>query len=360
MTDELAGGADPSGEAQLSDNAPTKTPAVGRDDLAAFAAIQRQLAAVYFTQLEVAKRAIEQTTAIRSTNIFAAHDAIVRSFARSFDFSGIAAAHKSIIDAGALRVAAPEKQWADSLRRAIDFSALHDAFASSAALLSSLETSQALAEFLKQQTDFRERIAESIIFKIPEIDFSHWIEVVRQWLPGNLHDVQDLDGVATVALDEGIPLAWIPRTEIVVALIEADGPKARLRILTERQDDILDDCEAGLASITHEWSVECRNAIRTLRLGFDGPAQSHASNIVDSIVLALPGRGGRDEVAERAQDDFNDLPLQLAAENLTIRPLLRAFTPWWPDSDTTPPNHFARHPTSHAVGHPGSSHRCLL
>ena len=346
MTNEPDGDTDPSGEAQLSDSALPKAPAVGRGDLDAFAAIQRQFAAVDLTALTAALRAINQTTAIRSANSVAAQDAIVRSFARSFDFSGIAAARKSAIDAVALSAAAGEKQWADSLSRAIDLSALHDAVASSAALFSSLETNQVFAEAFKLRTDFLELIAESITFKLPAFD-------LRKWIPGNLHDVQDLAVVAAVALEEGIPLSWIPRTEIVIALIEADGPEERLCILTERRDDVLDDCHAGLNSITHEWSVQCRSAIQALRLGLDGPAQSHASNIVDSVVLALHGRGGRDEAKERAEADFDDLPLQLAAETLTLRPLLRAFTTWWPDSGTTPPVHFARHLTSHAVGHVG-------
>ena len=59
MTDELSGGADPSGETQLSGNAPAKTRAVGRDDLAAFAAAQRQLVAVDFTALTAAQQAIK-------------------------------------------------------------------------------------------------------------------------------------------------------------------------------------------------------------------------------------------------------------------------------------------------------------
>ena len=90
-----------------------------------------------------------------------------------------------------------------------------------------------------------------------------------------------------------------------------------------------------------------------MRFGVEGPAQSHASNIVDSIVLALHGKDGRDQVKHRAQDSLDDLPLQLAAENLTLRPLLRAFTAWRPDSAIPPPDHFARHATSHAVGHVG-------
>jgi hypothetical protein len=88
-------------------------------------------------------------------------------------------------------------------------------------------------------------------------------------------------------------------------------------------------------------------------LDLDGPAQSHASNVIDSVVLALHGKNGRDNAKAPAQAVFDDLPLQLAAENLTLRPLFCAFTTWWPSSGVTPPEHFARHPTAHAAGHAG-------
>lgn len=148
-------------------------------------------------------------------------------------------------------------------------------------------------------------------------------------------------------------MSWVPRSEIVVLLVEAAGPKARIRILTERRSDILDDCEHALDPINHEWAAQCRNAIAAMRAGLDGPAQSHASNIIDSIVLGLHGRNGREHAKKRAQEEFDDLPLQLAAENLTLRPLFRAFTTWYPNTGSDPPDYFARHATSHAVGHSG-------
>ena len=155
--------------------------------------------------------------------------------------------------------------------------------------------------------------------------------------PVNLRDVVALDVVAAVALDEGIPLSWVPRTEIVVLLIEADGPDARGRHPADRRDDILDDCEKALAPIAHEWAVQCRSAIAAMRANLDGPAQSHASNIVDSIVLGLHGKNGRGHAKTRAREHFDDLPLQLAAENLSLRPLFRAFTTWFPNTAIEPP-----------------------
>lgn len=69
--------------------------------------------------------------------------------------------------------------------------------------------------------------------------------------------------------------------------------------------------------------------------------------------MLLLGRQGRDRAKNQAQDDFDDLLLRVISESITIRPLVRAFVNWWPDDGTPPPDHFARHATAHAVGHPG-------
>ena len=124
-------------------------------------------------------------------------------------------------------------------------------------------------------------------------------------------------------------------------------------IISERRDDILDDCEARLDVIAHEWSVQCREAISALRLGLTGPAQSHAANIVDSIILSRFGKRGRAAAKERAAEEFGVQLLRRAAEYLTLLPLARALTAWRPDGDAPPPDHFARHATAHAVGHRG-------
>lgn len=208
-------------------------------------------------------------------------------------------------------------------------------------------------ESLRKQTEVFSRISENISFKIPTIDISGLLADLDNWIPANLRNVAALDVVATIALDEGIPLSWVPRPEIVVLLVEAGGPEARFDILADRRDDILDDCEKALAAIEHEWAVQCRSAVSALRANLDGPAQSHASNIIDSIVLGLHGNNGRSHTRTQAQEDLDDLPLRIVAENLSLRPLFRAFTTWFPNTGIDPPNHFARHPTSHAVGYAG-------
>jgi len=210
---------------------------------------------------------------------------------------------------------------------------------------------------IRENTDALNRFAESFLqiastirLGVQDIDLGRSCNF-DSWIPENLHGLRDLETVFSLTRDEGVPLSWVPRTEIVALLIEADGPDSRREILEEHRDEILDDCESALTSSCHEWATQCRRAITTLRLGLFEPAQSHASNIVDSIVLTLASSECRKRAVELAQRDFDDMPLVLAASYLTLRPLERAFVSWRPGSETPPPAHFARHVTSHAVGH---------
>ena len=176
-------------------------------DLDAYASIQRHLAAVDFTALRAAQRTIERATAFQIPSIIAAQDAVAKSFARSIDFTRLATAHRSLTETSVLQVAAAaQRQWTDSLSSAVDFSALRDAVASSAALSAFSAVNSALTEALQHQTDVLSRVFESINFELPTIDLTQWIDALDRWIPGNLHGVGDLDVVATLALDEGIPL----------------------------------------------------------------------------------------------------------------------------------------------------------
>jgi hypothetical protein len=323
-------------------------------ELDAFASIQRQLAAIDLPAVRAAQRAIAESGAFRLPEVWAAQDLVAKHFAHSVDFSRLTDAYKVISEASAVtNTFAAQQLWADALSKSIHLPALKDALASSAALAAFTNSNQVLLDAIKDQTDVFGEITWGIDLRFPEIDFSELLEPLERWIPANLRHVVDLDSVATISLDEGIPLSWVPRTEIVVDLLEAPDADERAAILEKRCDDIIDDCEAALGVVTNEWTVQCRAAIRAVRLDLGGPAQSHASNIVDSVVLALHGKNGRDHAKTRAQEDLDELPLQLAAENLTLRPLFRAFTSWWPSSGVTPPHYYARHSTAHAVGHEG-------
>lgn len=185
-------------------------------------------------------------------------------------------------------------------------------------------------------------------------------------LPPNLRTISHLDRVVTLASDEALPLAWVPRTDIVEQLSDVSTREECQSVLDAHIQDILDDCEAVLETTHHEWTVQCRLAIRTFQLGLEAPAQSHAANIIDSVILAAGPQRGRDagknrgEAKTMAKIGYNDLPFRYPAEHLALMPLHYGFDIWYPGDPI--PSRFSRHATAHAVGQPGvfSRHNALV
>jgi hypothetical protein len=326
-----------------------------------FRLLQRHLATVDFSALQAAQHVARVASqSIDFAGLQAAQHIITKSVSQSINFSALQAAAALVHSDEINSLGQIGRAWADSLNKAIDVSALHKAYAAALASvdLTALGHAQqaAAAAVLRYQVDLSP-LREVLSKAWRGIDWQQLRERRNLWIPLNLRDSRDLAAIAQLSLDEGLPLAWVPRSAIVDALLTSDTPQERALIFDERFTDILDDCEAVLVDIPHEWAKECLAAISALRVGFDGPAQSHAGNIIDSIVLRLLGRNGRDRAKARAGEPFDDVPLRLASESLTLRPLYRAFVTWWPARDARPPDHFARHATAHAVGHPGLFHQ---
>lgn len=74
-------------------------------------------------------------------------------------------------------------------------------------------------------------------------------EGLRRKLPPNWPSNIELDKVIAVVQDEGIPLVWVPREEIVVRLLMVADRPARAAVLVEHVDQVLDDCGAILQSL---------------------------------------------------------------------------------------------------------------
>jgi hypothetical protein len=240
------------------------------------------------------------------------------------------------------------RKMLESLASSVNTDALIDANALlSAANLPAVTAAQsALSDVLNTHT-------HEWLRSFQTIDFQKLLEGLDRWLPDNLRGTVDLEAVASIALDEGIPLCWVPRTEIIQSLLDADTPEDRLTVLDDHRNEIVDDCAQVLADVPHQWARECEEAIAALRVPLDGPAQSHAAGIIDSIVLCTLGTKGRNLAKSRAKEDWEDLAIRVVGENLVLRPLYRALVTWYPNSGTPIPDHFARHPTAHAVGQRG-------
>lgn len=320
--------------------------------LTAFQDLQRTIAGFDFGFLPAIQDAARMVESFQDRNGLANIEAFQRSagesFAKSVDFSEVSRLAAQAYD---ISSAAGTKELVEGIARSLDLPALEAA-------------RQAVINYQMPFLDESSRRAAQaivdqfgdIVARVQLFDFDRFSEGLERWIPDNLRsldDIDDLDHAARIALEEGIPLGWVPRREIVQELVGAPDAESRLSILSRRSADILDDCQAVLEEIPHRWAHEASECVRAYRSDFVGPAQSHAGNIVDSIVLRVFGQQGREFTKDRARDDFDDVTLRVIGEAIVVRPLLRAFTTWYPDGGIPPPEYFARHATAHAVGHEG-------
>ena len=197
------------------------------------------------------------------------------------------------------------------------------------------------------------------------------VDTFQSAIPPNLHTLESIKEALSLTLDEGLPLVWVPRQEIVQILFEAPDAPTRRQILIDNLGVILDDCMAVLddcpqtvdacksdvAAIVIECANQTKNAIRALSAELHEPAQSHAANVIDSILphicAFLGDRPKRIAAIARAKEDIDDeWTIGVLIHHLALRPLGRAYDEWYPNMGQPIPDHFNRHVTAHCVGQP--------
>jgi hypothetical protein len=318
-----------------------------RSALEAFRQNQRILASFDFGAIDAAQRAIADSGILRA----------IDAIEKSVNFSALQDVAKSIQAASSFAaIPVVDTKWMDQLTKSLDVSAFtraNDLILNNAAFLAARQHQADVLASIAAQLDYS-ALTKQLSSLLDGVDWAELQKAVESWLPPNLRSAHDLDKIAQLSFDEGLPLAWVPRAEIVLELTSAATPEDRLLILLAHFDNILDDCEGALAGISHDWANQCRTALSGMRQpGLEALSQSHAGNIVDSIVLAiLGGDHGRQVAQQRASEPYDDLPLHVAVENLVLRPLHHGFAQWHAGNSDPIPTRFARHATAHAVGQP--------
>jgi hypothetical protein len=325
------------------------------DALRAFSEEQRLLASFDSSAFAAAAQAaLADLPALK-----ALQESVAKSIAQSINFPLLQEVAKSIQQlAPVVDTAALHTKWADALARSIDLPSMaraNELILSSTALRDAVQHQQDVVASITRQFDSA-ALRDQFRSLFESVDWEAFRARIDRWLPDNLRDADDLNVIADICLEEGIPLAWVPRATIVRELVQAKTVEERRRLLEQHFEEILDDCETVLVGLNHEWANQCRVALIAVRRPETEPAgQSHAAGIIDSIVLAIHGgkRESRAIARTRAEQPFDDLPLIVATENLVLRPLLLGFAKFWLHKGDPVPGSFARHATAHAVGQAG-------
>jgi hypothetical protein len=131
---------------------------------------------------------------------------------------------------------------------------------------------------------------------VHQLDFEPLLEPLRQlsasiarYYPANWVEFDvDPDAALRVAQDEGLPLVWVPRGELVTALLDGPDAASRRGLLAANVNDIVADCAAVAAAVTHQSLREHRDrlldATHAHQLGLHAPAQAMTTVVLTALL----------------------------------------------------------------------------
>lgn len=192
------------------------------------------------------------------------------------------------------------------------------------------ETAQLLAEMVQVTTSVARRLLDN--------------------LPTNWPRGSRLNNASHV-LDDGIPIAYVPRAEIVGKILEEDDYEARATVVADNRLDIADDCRAAIDSRPPHYTVadlsgliyEAATVLVERRFA---SAQSLAVNVADNIVRrTMDPKWKYGRIVSTIKDShFDD---ELLPVSLAFQPALRFYAFW--AFGSTPPPRLNRHCTAHGL-----------
>jgi len=153
--------------------------------------------------------------------------------------------------------------------------------------------------------------------------------------------------------DEGIPVAWVPRWELLEQLINAGRAEARSELLVDERQAIVEDCAELLQGIEMESLLPIMPAVEELleacRAGLWKVAALAAVPLVHSVVESLKWVTDQQRARKYHAIDAK-VTLRELLERATRAPLVLFYEDWHPRSGKARPQHLTRHVMSHQFG----------
>lgn len=177
----------------------------------------------------------------------------------------------------------------------------------------------------------------------------------RQRMPDNWPDdiEEKLPALVELVNQDGIPATWVPRSEVLNALLSAASGDERSAVLLRHRDGILNDCVDWLTELSDPVLdpvlPTAQEVLEACRNGYWKVGAIAAVQVIHSIVEALKWVSDRQRVAKHHVLTINT-PIARLLEQATRAPLVLFYDDWNPASGKPRPTHLTRHVVSHRLG----------
>ncbi|WIK82900.1 hypothetical protein [Micrococcus lylae] len=219
---------------------------------------------------------------------------------------------------------------------------------------------QVAAKALKMTVKWEE-IAAAATASLRTVDWDAISQTLDRMLPPNLRFRPrhlNLEGLVDFVENDGIPLAYVPRVEIVESLLSAPSREDRERILVDECDHIVEDCLAGLAATTSEEVADlvmlATRAVQVLAAGHHEAAQALSTTVLDTTLSRMiPDKAARGKFTKAksgkpvppAVSDVRRL-----VDLMVWHSVYHSHGEFWPNQGHPVPAVYSRHATVHAAG----------
>jgi hypothetical protein len=177
--------------------------------------------------------------------------------------------------------------------------------------------------------------------------FAPLVKRLLESLPPNWPPDIDFDTLTTVIRDDGLPLVWVPRAEIVAEVLAAPDRRARVEVLISHADEVAEDCRAVLNEISHATLSGQQplavKALHAFEAGHYEAAQALAVVVTETAVTRAFGYKEYTDIKKAVNFDpdlvqFTELRVQAA-----LAPIGAFYTAWRPSWGQPAPEALSRH-----------------
>jgi hypothetical protein len=184
------------------------------------------------------------------------------------------------------------------------------------------EINRALGQ-LPDMTELHERLRE----------MSEWARAaLERELPENWHDFldrADLPDLLDLTVEHGVAVVWVPRSEIVLELLSANGDVERDQVLVAHEHEILDDVQSVMEDITHPLLADparaTLEAVSTVRDGHHMAAQTLVASAVTHMVNVILGHPSSGKAQRTIRNtDPEDVGLMILRRTMLLHGLANA------------------------------------
>lgn len=168
---------------------------------------------------------------------------------------------------------------------------------------------------------------------------------VQQSIPPNLRSggLTRIGPLAELSRETGLAVAWVIPAELIDTVLDSAEP---ISSIATHRDWIIEHCDELLSRHPSDATVAASHILDALRADCWPAAQSHAANLIDSLILpSYPKRS--DIVIEANRPLTEDEELRAYMRQFALLPMVRAYRPW--HAGDAPLDGFSRHATAHAV-----------